>query len=141
MSTRSVIARGTDIEHGVYVHSDGYPEGVGADLKKILTLTFSGDIEAALKVLVDETPQGWSYTDPSNKLSGATGELYGDGEYKEAVPGVGKRYAKGDGDMRQHVTNQEYGYAIFEDGHVEVYDYNGRTPQYDFTISDPEEEE
>ena len=64
MSTRSAICRLTDEGEltfiGRFHHWDGYPSGVGKTLFEILRSHFGGDIEAMLKVLIDDHPGGWS---------------------------------------------------------------------------------
>lgn len=67
MSTPSVIARQRgDGWEGRYVHSDGYPTGMGAFLHggawKLPSAyeQFGGDTETMLRFLVDEHPAGWS---------------------------------------------------------------------------------
>lgn len=63
MSTRSFIGRpGLEFESpfGRYHHSDGYPSGVGATLYQAIRDHFKGDIEAALRYLINDHPAGWS---------------------------------------------------------------------------------
>ena len=64
MSTRSVIARpvdGVELDfRGRYVHSDGYPSGVGQTLFVALREQFNGDLGAMLKLIIDDHPAGWS---------------------------------------------------------------------------------
>ena len=73
MSTRSVIARPMgDGFNGRYHHWDGYPSGLGAELYWLAQpndyramaglppTPWNGDIEAMLKVLLDDHPAGWS---------------------------------------------------------------------------------
>jgi hypothetical protein len=63
MSTRSCILR-PGLEHespsGRYIHADGYPSGVGKTLYHAIREHFQGDIAAALKLLIDDHPAGWS---------------------------------------------------------------------------------
>jgi len=61
MSTRSIIARplGDGFE-GRYCHSDGYPSGVGAHLHEQFRTAFEGDLDAMVKVLIDDEEIGWS---------------------------------------------------------------------------------
>lgn len=63
MGTRSAILRPgitSEIPEGRYCHWDGYPDGVGAELFHAIRDHFKGDIEAALKFLIDDHPAGWS---------------------------------------------------------------------------------
>src|SRR6266581_7135446 len=61
MSTRSVIARRTPEGFtGVYHHFDGYPSGVGAQLKQLYNGHFHKDIKAMMHTLIDEHSTGWS---------------------------------------------------------------------------------
>jgi hypothetical protein len=64
MSTRSVIARWTNKEAGewagTYHHWDGYPTGLGAHLFGLIRDKYKGDVNRALKELVDDHPAGWS---------------------------------------------------------------------------------
>ena len=61
MSTRGAIARVEgDGFKGVYHHWDSYPSGLGATLYQIYHDHFKEDLEAMLKVLIDEHPAGWS---------------------------------------------------------------------------------
>lgn len=65
MSTRSVIARTTGSEgqfSGRYVHADGYPTGLGAELWKLLHQHFKSNLSAMLAYLIDakHAQCGWS---------------------------------------------------------------------------------
>lgn len=61
MGTRGVIARVTnDGFEGRYHHWDSYPDGLGDTLFNLLRGHFEGDIEAMLKILIDDHPAGWS---------------------------------------------------------------------------------
>lgn len=61
MSTRSAVCRPEgDGWRGPYVHSDGYPTGVGAALFAAHSETFAGDTEAMRVALVDREKIGWS---------------------------------------------------------------------------------
>ena len=61
MSTRSIIARplGDGFE-GRYCHSDGYPSGVGKHLHEQYHSAFGGDLDAMVKVLIEDEEIGWS---------------------------------------------------------------------------------
>jgi hypothetical protein len=62
MSTRSIVAR-PDAEHGWegrYVHSDGYPTGVGKHLFEQYHVHFEGHPDLMAAKLVDGEPIGWS---------------------------------------------------------------------------------
>ena len=61
MSTRGIIARPHGQSwRGRYHHWDSYPAGLGAALWQALHGHFEGDVDAMLRVLLDEHPAGWS---------------------------------------------------------------------------------
>lgn len=64
MSTRGVIARLTGTLpprfRGRYHHWDSYPSGLGKTLWELYHCHFHHDLNAMLRVLVDEHPAGWS---------------------------------------------------------------------------------
>jgi len=63
MSTRGIIARTSGPEGqfaGRYHHSDSYPTGLGAELRKQLHGHFRGDLGRMLRFLLDEHNAGWS---------------------------------------------------------------------------------
>ena len=64
MSTRGVIARLTGVLppqfRGRYNHWDSYPSGLGQTLWKLYYEQFDRDLNAMLRVLIDEHPAGWS---------------------------------------------------------------------------------
>lgn len=62
MSTRGVIARATGEAKfkGVYHHSDSYGTGLGDTLIELYRGHFKHDLESMLRVLIDESPCGWS---------------------------------------------------------------------------------
>ena len=64
MSTRASIARLTQVSPvkwaGRYHHWDGYPSGLGATLWELYHGHFNLDLDAMLKVLIDDHPAGWS---------------------------------------------------------------------------------
>ena len=64
MSTRAAIARLTCVSPvkwaGRYHHWDGYPSGLGTTLWKLYHGHFNCDLDAMLKVLLDDHPAGWS---------------------------------------------------------------------------------
>lgn len=61
MSTRSIVAKPDgDAWKGRYVHSDGYPSGVGACLFTAYHEAFGGDLAAMTAKLVDSEHVGWS---------------------------------------------------------------------------------
>lgn len=64
MGTRGFIGRpnlGLDGDPvGVYHHWDSYPTALGATLFAAIRGHFEGDIEAALRFLIDDHPAGWS---------------------------------------------------------------------------------
>lgn len=84
MSTRSVVARPLDGGfEGRYIHSDGYPSGVGRDLH---TLVLRDGVEKVREVMIEQH-YGWSYTAP-----GAATEPSSLGERGKVVPGYGLAY-------------------------------------------------
>ena len=64
MSTRAAIVRLTCVSPvrwaGRYHHWDGYPSGLGATLWELYHGHFKRDLDAMLKVLLDDHPAGWS---------------------------------------------------------------------------------
>ncbi len=64
MSTRGVIARLTNASPpqfaGRYNHWDSYPSGLGNTLWALYHGHFNRDLDALLRVLLDEHPAGWS---------------------------------------------------------------------------------
>jgi hypothetical protein len=89
MSTRSVIAIGTRDEwHGVYVHYDGYPEGVGRQLWALVHMQ-DGDLwdqmTACAVELIDAHPEGWLYLPDSTETGEhqhPDGECFLDGDMR-----------------------------------------------------------
>lgn len=62
MATRGCIARRTG-EHsfaGIYHHWDSYPSGLGKTLFGLYNGFFQRDLDAMLRMLLDEHPAGWS---------------------------------------------------------------------------------
>ena len=60
MSTSGVIARKTANGFtGVYHYWDSYPSGLGETLYALYHEQFHEDVEAMLKMLIDEHPAGW----------------------------------------------------------------------------------
>jgi len=61
MGTRGCIARLTENGfEGRYHHWDSYPDGLGESLWRLYHSYFKEDLEAMLKVLIDEHKAGWS---------------------------------------------------------------------------------
>lgn len=63
MSTRSCIGRAKPSDRNPlvrYHHWDGYPSGLGATLYDLYRNQFHRDLDAMLKVLIDDHPAGWS---------------------------------------------------------------------------------
>lgn len=87
MGTRSVVAVPLDGGfQGRYIHWDGYPTGVGADLHALVN---RDGVETVLRVMTQEN-YGWSNTDLSH--DGVTlGHGYDDGRFR-AVKGYGVAY-------------------------------------------------
>ncbi|QGJ95025.1 hypothetical protein SEA_REDWATTLEHOG_164 [Gordonia phage RedWattleHog] len=91
MSTRSVTGiwkpEGDPIGVGVYVHSDGYPEGRLPDLKKMIT---RDGPEKVVQTILSAKRGGWSYLDveyANNYLGEDRAKL---------VPGYGLMFLDGD---------------------------------------------
>ena len=62
MSTRGAIVRVTGDKKftGVYHHWDSYPDGLGKSLWSLYHEHFNKNLDAMLKVLIDDHPAGWS---------------------------------------------------------------------------------
>lgn len=64
MGTRGFIGRPAlyidEVPVGRYHHWDSYPTALGQTLFLLINGHFKGDIESALRVLLDEHPAGWS---------------------------------------------------------------------------------
>ncbi|MBS2550484.1 hypothetical protein KGQ19_26795 [Catenulispora sp. NL8] len=112
MSTRSVVAfdDGESIT-GIYVHSDGYPEGRLPVLRDIYTNTFFRDL-GQLRTTLLKHRAGWSLlsTDTAFTADWATRLSHG-----LDVPGVGVAYAEEDFDMTgsgSEVFAEEYAYVF-----------------------------
>jgi hypothetical protein len=63
MSTRGLIGKATGEESKFtarYHHSDSYPTGLGKFLVELYRGHFNSNLDAMLKVLLDEHPAGWS---------------------------------------------------------------------------------
>lgn len=126
MSTRSAVGTLANGEFkGRYVHFDGYPDGVGAALRKIIDRE---GVARALRVITEEN-YGWSSLDGSENPTLERG--YHDGRFK-AIPGYGIAYTEVDGqsDPSQWIENvgewgTEYIYIIMPDGTVVGYDDEG----------------
>lgn len=128
MSTRSAV--GTLVNgqfKGRYVHFDGYPDGVGAALRKIID---RDGVTKALRVITEEN-YGWSSLNGSDDQELERG--YHDGRFK-AVPGYGVAYTEVDGQSspEQWIENAgewgtEYIYVIMPSGEVVAYDDEGRS--------------
>ena len=71
MSTNACIAKGTpDNWEGVYVHWDGYPEGLGRDLIANY-IAIGSDLDLLIKESIDNHPTGWSsYPDKPYDVEG-----------------------------------------------------------------------
>lgn len=64
MSTHSIIGVYDNSEHttwhGVYVHFDGYPDGVGRGLWRLYHTDYAQNLDEMLTEIVENVPQGWS---------------------------------------------------------------------------------
>lgn len=119
MSTRSAVAEVYgDSWRGRYIHSDGYPAGVGASLWALVKR------EGAKKVrqtAIDDSPYGWSYLiADEDELTGyhATEDRF------EAVKSYGCRYTENQGGPATYVRPDdaswcEWAYVI-SDTHLTV---------------------
>lgn len=108
MATRSMI--GTYGDAGEwrmrYCHWDGYPDGVGAQLCRIVD---RDGIDAALRVLVDENPRGWSSIAANTHAPRVGAE-----DRFDTIPGYGHAHREGDAHLlgRGDEMDAEWAYAI-----------------------------
>lgn len=151
MSTRGAIVRvtGDNTFTGVYHHWDSYPDGLGKTLWDLYHGHFNKNIDAMLKVLIDEHPAGWS-TINNKDFNYPAGFNEQD---KDSTPERNNRplcYCHGDRHEYASVVNEknirnswvEYAYA-FKDTHMIIYsnasdgltllddiDLNGKEPDW-----------
>ena len=125
MSTRSITGiwkpEGDPIGVGVYVHSDGYPEGRLPDLKKMIVRDGPEKVAATI---MSAKKGGWSYlfTDYTNNYLGE--------DRAKLVPGYGLMYLDGaeekpikDADLEKDGWWCEYRYYIdVETGDIHWYE-------------------
>lgn len=79
MATRSVIARpGSYGWEGRYHHYDGHPHRLGNTLLDTVRGHFAGDVQAAVKFLIDDHPAGWSSINGADFSLPAGFRAYGD---------------------------------------------------------------
>lgn len=92
MSTRSIVAAefGEADIRGVYVHSDGYPDGKWGKLNVLSTLITRDGVEKVIKKILGK-PNGWSNLDPDQERDSLT-PGYQDGRFL-TVPGYGVQYS------------------------------------------------
>ncbi len=94
MSTRGVIARLTHVLPprfcGRYHHWDSYPSGLGQTLWKLYHDHFNCDLNAMLRVLLDQHPAGWSSINGAdfNLVSGFTELTSRKSEAREEADGL-----------------------------------------------------
>jgi hypothetical protein len=132
MSTRSIVA--AEFEDGsikgVYVHSDGYPEGQWGKLNVLSTLIKRDGVDKVIRRIMGK-PNGWSSLDPDQTREFSY-DSYKDGRFL-AVPGYGVQFSArkmnfcGRKDYRQADTEyrvpgdggEEYFYLIRRDGTID----------------------
>ena len=129
MGTRSVVAAqfGDEIK-GVYVHWDGYPEGVG---KALVEIVARDGREKAVETLLG-TPGGWSNID-ATWVSDPDRDPTRFGK----VEGYGVRYVGSQGDTNYRTPGdggEAYFYLIGKDGTV-AYSEGDYDPRRMKTIS------
>lgn len=131
MATRSLIGTYDNAEEWRcrYVHWDGYPEGVGAQLVNIMR---RDGVDKALSILLDQNENGWSSLD-HDALSARTG----DGDRFYTVVGYGHAYRSDDGTTgwlsRGDDMGCEWAYLVSGyRGHpmIDVYEWNFDTDQW-----------
>jgi hypothetical protein len=117
MSTRSVVAKpyGAGFR-GRYIHWDGYPTGVGAELFRIYREVFKCDLKAMLKTLIVDHPAGWSsiFGDWS-KGPGFVESLSSDAGHAPSCYCHGDRHEKGNTvtDKNASDVGCEWAYVLF----------------------------
>lgn len=117
MSTHAGVCRHQDGK-GRYVHSDGYPSGVGVELLRLLN---EHGYEKTMRTLVDEH-YGWSSLGKDSEL----GPGYDDGRFV-VVPDYGVAYTTVNGqsssDNYTELGDCEWTYLV-SDGFILVYKYD-----------------
>lgn len=110
MATRSLIGtyHAEDGWRCRYVHWDGYPDGVGAELCRIIN---RDGVNKAMQVLTVENPYGWSsIAADTEKPRPEAGDRFA------TVPGYGHAYQSGDGSddyvLRGDDTGAEWAYLV-----------------------------
>jgi len=110
MATRSLIGtyHAEDGWRCRYVHWDGYPDGVGAELCRIIN---RDGVNKAMQVLTVENPYGWSsIAADTEKPRPEAGDRFA------TVPGYGHAYQSGDGSddyvLRGDNTGAEWAYLV-----------------------------
>ena len=127
MSTRSIVAAEfEDGVKGVYVHSDGYPEGQWGMLNQLSTKIARDGAAKVIKTILGK-PSGWSSLIEHDELpSGHTDgrflliKGYGVQFSRKLFPKLGKDYRQGDDTYRYPGDGgEEYFYLIRRDGTIE----------------------
>ena len=102
MSTRSTTGilhtESAEVGSGVYVHSDGYPEGRLPVLKEII---LRDGVDKVIKTILSATTGGWSYLDTrytANYL----------GDRGELVPGYGLKYTDQQSDPKNRIKHSDF---------------------------------
>lgn len=130
MGTRSVVAAEfPDGIKGVYVHSDGYPEGPSGMLNTLGALIARDSVDKVITKIVGK-PNGWSSLD-QNQTRENLNQMYKDGRFL-AIPGYGVQFSAklvkiGGKPYRQALTEyrkpgdggEAYFYLIKRDGSID----------------------
>lgn len=91
MSTRSIVAAEFEGQiKGVYVHSDGYPDGEWGKLATLSRLIERDGVVKVVRTIMGK-PNGWSDLDPDQEKDQLSSG-YGDGRFL-AIPGYGVQYS------------------------------------------------
>jgi hypothetical protein len=143
MGTRSAILRVSEecdgVPRGRYCHWDGYPAGVGATLFDLIRNRFEGDVEAAIKLLIDDHPAGWSsicgvdWDQQPGFIEHSTCDVCGKAEDKH------KKYRKVPASRRRGPDERE---VVSETvlGHTYTYDYGKKRRPLCYCHGDRREE-
>lgn len=128
MSTRSIVAAhfSDGTIKGVYVHSDGYPEGQWGMLNQLSTKIQRDGVEKVIRTILGK-PNGWSSIIEHDELpqSETDGRFllvkgYGVQYSRKLLPRFGKDYRQGRDTYREPGDGgEEYFYLIRPDGRID----------------------
>jgi len=110
MSTRGAIVRVTGEKQftGVYHHWDSYPDGLGKTLWDLYHGHFNKNIDAMLKVLIDDHPAGWSTINNKDfNIPAGFNELQNGGETNPERKNRPECYCHGDRHEYASVVNEK----------------------------------